>query len=119
MPPARPRSTKLMKIMISNGRLKNSKIHKTPGLIRPTNCSFLLCRKKFNMLTSFRENTGRSMAKRDRSFITNLYDLMLTRHNILRPYAYLLTAGESYTIVCIRPDIDYILHLTLEVIPIL
>ncbi len=98
MPPARPRSTKLMKIMISSGRLKNSKIHNNAGADQAESTAvFYYAERNSTWLTSFRENTGRSMAKRDRGFITNLYDLMLTRHNILR-------------IVCVLFDRRRIVH---------
>ena len=53
MPPARPRSTKLMNNMINKGKLKNSKIQSAPGPISPESCNPLFFRKNFNMRFTF------------------------------------------------------------------
>src|SRR5215207_37682 len=119
MPPARPRSTKLMNNIISSGKLKNSKIHSNPGLIRLNNCNPLFCRKIFNIrLTSFCENAGRYARERDRGFIPYLHDLMLSQRDILFAHTNFLIAREPHAIVGIGTNVDHILYASSEVVPI-
>src|SRR5687767_8804348 len=117
MPPARPRSTKLMNSMISRGKLKNSRIHSAPGLINPYSWAARLRRKKLTIGSAlFRENTGRHVGKRDRGFIANLYDLMLSLGYVLFTYTYFLAAGEPFAVMGIGANIDHILHATFKVV---
>src|SRR5687768_13382059 len=117
MPPARPRSTKLMNNIISRGRLKNSKIHSSPGLIRLNNCNPFLRRKKFTMgFALFRENTGRSARKGYGHLGPWAGKLIILLSYILLTDSYLLSTGQTHAIMCIRADINHILYTTLELV---